>query len=154
IPSVNALFETRTESQDYDSGPTGRFGRQSYAFELALAHPLGIGPGEFRTMRVTEEPHNVYVQVLHAYGWGGGAMYYLLVVLTLWRGISSLRRPSPYRLMMIPLVATYAMLAGESAIIDSDHWRHYFLLAGLIWGIAAAIGQDQRGRIARRDMLI
>jgi O-antigen ligase len=154
IPSVNALFETRTESQDYDSGPTGRFGRQSYAFELALAHPLGIGPGEFRTMRVTEEPHNVYVQVLHAYGWGGGAMYYLLVALTLWRGISSLRRPSPYRLMMIPLVATYAMLAGESAIIDSDHWRHYFLLAGLIWGIAAAIGQDQRGRIARQDMLI
>ncbi len=154
IPSVSALFETRAAGQEYDSGETGRFGRQGYAFELALANPWGIGPGEFRKMRVTEEPHNVYVSVLHVYGWGGGALYYLLVVLTLWRGIASLRRPSPYRLMMIPLVATYTMVVGESAIIDSDHWRHYFLLVGLIWGIASAIDKDPRGRVARSEMLI
>jgi O-antigen ligase len=154
IPSVNALFETRAAGQDYDSGETGRFGRQGFAFELALSNPWGIGPGEFHTMRVTEEPHDVYVQVLHAYGWGGGAMYYLLVILTLWRGIASLRRRSPYRLMMIPPIATYAMVVGESAIIDSDHWRHYYLLVGLIWGVASAIGKDQRGAISRDAMLI
>ncbi len=154
IPSVNALFEARAAGQDYDSGETGRFGRQAFAFDLALEHPWGIGPGEFRTMRVTEEPHNVYVSVLHVYGWGGGALYYLLVILTLWRGIASLRRPSPYRLMMIPLIATYSMVVGESAIIDSDHWRHYFLLIGLIWGVASAINNDPRGKIERDAMLI
>lgn len=139
IPAVSSLFEQRAAGQNYDSGETGRFGRQGYAFELALNNPLGIGPGEFRNLRIVEEPHNVYVSVLHVYGWGGGAMYYLLIILTLWKGIAALRTPSPYRLMMIPLVATFTMLVGESAIIDSDHWRHYYLVAGLIWGIATAI---------------
>jgi O-antigen ligase len=154
IPQVASLFEQRASGQNYDSGETGRFGRQGYAFELALDHPLGIGPYEFRNLRIVEEPHNVYVTVLHVYGWGGGAFYYLLVILTLWRGIAALTRPSPYRLMMIPLVATFAMLVGESAIIDTDHWRHYFLLVGLIWGIATAIRNDGRYSVPRRQMLI
>ena len=138
IPAVSELFEVRAASQNYDSGETGRFGRQGYAFELALAHPLGLGPFQFRELRIIEEPHNVYVTVLHVYGWGGGFFYYLLVISTLWRGIAALRRPSPYRLMMIPLVATFSMLVLESAIIDSDHWRHYFLIAGMIWGVSTA----------------
>ena len=154
IPAVNKLFEARAASQNYDSGETGRFGRQGYAWELAISNPLGIGPREFSFMRVSELPHNVYVNVLHAYGWGGGAVYYLLVILTLWRGIASLTKPSPYRLMMIPLIATYTMLVGESAIIDSDHWRHYFLLVGLIWGVASAIQNDRGGAITREAALI
>ena len=154
IPSVSSLFEQRAAGQDYDSGETGRFGRQGYAFELALNHPLGMGPGEFRNLRVIEEPHNVYVSVLHVYGWGGGAMYYLLVILTLWRGVVGLSRPSPYRLMMIPLVATFTMLVGESAIIDSDHWRHYYLIAGLIWGISTAVGNDRTRQPANPRILV
>jgi hypothetical protein len=154
IPQVASLFEQRAAGQNYDSGETGRFGRQGYAFELALDHPLGIGPHEFRNLRIIEEPHNVYVTVLHVYGWGGGAFYYLLVILTLWRGIAALTRPSPYRLMMIPLVATFAMLVGESAIIDTDHWRHYFLLVGLIWGISTAVRNDERRGVPRQQMLI
>nr|WP_295885218.1 O-antigen ligase family protein [uncultured Devosia sp.] len=154
IPSVASLFEQRAAGQNYDSGETGRFGRQGYAFELALDHPLGIGPHEFRNLRIIEEPHNVYVTVLHVYGWGGGAIYYLLIILTLWRGVAALTRPSPYRLMMIPLVATFTMLVGESAIIDSDHWRHYYLLIGLIWGIATAIRNDERRGVSRQHMLV
>ena len=154
IPSVQALFAQRAQGQDYDSGETGRFGRQGYAYELALDHPLGLGPLEFRNLRVIEEPHNVYVSVLHAYGWGGGAMYYLLVILTLWRAWQGLARPSPYRLMMIPLVATFLMLVGESAIIDSDHWRHYYLVAGLIWGLSTAIRNDPRSSAPRSNMLV
>jgi hypothetical protein len=76
------------------------------------------------------------------------------VILTLWRGIASLTKPSPYRLMMIPLIATYSMLVGESAIIDTDHWRHYFLLVGLIWGVASVINNDKRRDTARDAMLI
>ncbi|MGV8833341.1 MAG: O-antigen ligase family protein [Devosia sp.] len=154
IPSVSQLFEVRAAGQDYDSGATGRFGRQGYAFELALAHPLGLGPEEFSELRIVEAPHNVYVTVLHVYGWGGGAMYYLLIILTLWRGTVALTRPSPYRLMMIPLMGTFPMLVGESAIIDSDHWRHWYLIAGLIWGVSSAIANDRRAGVSRDQMLI
>src|SRR5690606_34897174 len=71
IPSVQKLFEARAAAQSYDEGETGRFGRQGYALELAIENPLGIGPLEFRNLRIDEEPHNTYVNVLHVYGWGG-----------------------------------------------------------------------------------
>lgn len=138
IPSVNALFMERASlSQSYDTGENGRFGRQGYAFDLALQHPWGLGPLEFRNLRIIEEPHDTYVNVLHAYGWGGGLIYWVLVGITLWRCVLTLGTPSPNRLIMIPLVATYVPLVLESAIIDTDHWRHYFLLVGLIWGVSA-----------------
>lgn len=34
--------------------------------------------------------------------------------------------------------ASFAGLAFEGFVIDSDHWRHFFLMAGLIWGLADA----------------
>ncbi|WP_297103811.1 O-antigen ligase family protein [uncultured Devosia sp.] len=154
IPAVADLFETRTASQNYDTGETGRFGRQGYAFELALEHPWGIGPGEFSQLRIMEEPHNVYVTVLHVYGWGGGVMFYVLIGLSLWKGALLLARPSPYRLMAIPLMATFTMVMLESAIIDSDHWRHVYLLIGLIWGLSSAAGRDLRLWAPRTETVI
>lgn len=154
IPAVADLFESRLGSQNYDTGETGRFGRQGYAFELALNNPLGLGPGEFSRMRIMEEPHNVYVSVLHVYGWGGGLMFYVLVGLTLWKGWQTIARPSPYRLLAIPLIATFFVVMVESVIIDSDHWRHIYLLIGLIWGVASAMGRDPRRAAPRREALI
>lgn len=154
IPAVSSLFEERAAGQSYDQGETGRFGRQGYAWDLALENPSGIGPKEFRNLRVSEDPHNSYVTVLLVYGWGGGFFYYLLIVLTLWRGFAALARPSPYRLIMIPLISTFVMLVGESAIIDTDHWRHYFLIAGMIWGISTAIRNDHRSGAPREQMVI
>ena len=31
--------------------------------------------------------------------------------------------------------------SAESAIIDIDHWRHYFLILGVLWGLMAASRQ-------------
>jgi hypothetical protein len=49
----------------------------------------------------------------------------------------------------------FAAIAGnicEGVLIDSDHWRHFYLLLALVWGMIAA-GQRQRrtrpGRITR-----
>lgn len=141
VPSVRSFIELRTQTQAYDTGDSGRFGRQGYAFDLALEHPLGLGPLEFRNLRVKEEPHNTYVNVLHAYGWGGGLMLIAFIASTAWRGLVALARPAPTRALAIPLVATFVPLALEAAIIDIDHWRHFFLVGGLIWGVAAAGGQ-------------
>jgi hypothetical protein len=154
IPSVSRLFEIRAAAQSYDEGETGRFGRQSYAYEVALQNPLGIGPNEFSTMRVSELPHNVYVNVLLVYGWGGGLVFYVLVLSTLWRGITSVIRAGPNRLLLIPLVAVFVPLSVEAAIIDLDHWRHFFLVAGLIWGVTAGYDRADKSRRARHEALI
>ncbi|WIY53943.1 hypothetical protein O9Z70_05270 [Devosia sp. YIM 151766] len=137
VPEIGSLFEQRASAtQTYDTGETGRFGRQGYAFDLALTHPWGLGPTEFPHLRIMEQPHNTYVTVLHAYGWGGGLCYYLIVLLTLWRGLQGLGNPAR-RGLLIPVIAVYIPLVVQSAIIDTDHWRHYFLIVGLIWGITA-----------------
>lgn len=153
VPQVQRLFEIRASAQNYDEGETGRFGRQGYAFELALENPLGIGPLEFRNLRIREEPHNSYVNVLHVYGWGGGAIYFLLVLLTLKRAGGALIRPSPNRLLLLPLIATYIPLIGEAAIIDTDHWRHYFLVTGLIWGVTAGYFVTRPKESARTSLV-
>ncbi|MHB1109597.1 MAG: O-antigen ligase family protein [Devosia sp.] len=154
VPAVNRLFEQRAAAQNYDEGEAGRFGRQSYAFELALSKPLGIGPLEFRNLRVTEEPHNTYVNVFLSYGWGGGFAFILLIATTIWRGVRYLARPSPNRLLLIPLVATFIPLSAEAAIIDLDHWRHFFLIAGLIWGVTAAYERVNAGETDRFSALV
>jgi hypothetical protein len=149
IPSFVAFMELRTQEQTYDTGESGRFGRQGYAFDLALQHPLGLGPLEFRNLRVKEEPHNTYVNVLHAYGWGGGLAFILFIGITIWRGATFLARPGPLRPLLIPLVAVFVPLAGEAAIIDIDHWRHFFLVGGLIWGVTAAWQPAARSALRR-----
>jgi O-antigen ligase len=154
IPSVSKLFEVRATSQNYDEGETGRFGRQGYAFELALENPLGLGPNEFYLLRITEAPHNTYVTVLHVYGWGGGFVFMLLIGTTIWRGVSFLGRPSPNRLLLIPLISVFIPLCVEAAIIDLDHWRHFFLVAGLIWGVTAAYDKAPPGKAIRHSALV
>ena len=37
-------------------------------------------------------------------------------------------------------------MACESFIIDSDHWRHFFLILGMIWGMSAANIRRHRQR--------
>lgn len=149
IPSLSAFIELRTQSQTYDTGESGRFGRQGYAFDLALQNPLGLGPLEFRNLRVKEEPHNTYVNVLHAYGWGGGLALIGFIGITIWRGAVFLGRPGPLRPWLIPLVAVFVPLSAEAAIIDVDHWRHFFLVGGLIWGVTAAWWPAPRTNLSR-----
>jgi hypothetical protein len=154
IPSVQRLFDARASAQNYDEGETGRFGRQGYALELALDHPLGIGPLEFRNLRIREEPHNSYINVMHVYGWGGGLAFVLLIGTTLWRGMSFVLRPSPNRLLLIPLISVFVPLSIEAAIIDLDHWRHFFLIAGLIWGVTAGYRTTKKGEEGRLSALV
>lgn len=154
VPSVQRLFEVRATAQNYDEGETGRFGRQGYAFELALAHPWGIGPMEFRNLRIREEPHDAYVSVLHVYGWGGGLVFYLFIATTIWRGVSFVLRKSANRLLLIPLVSTFIPLCVEAAIIDLDHWRHFYLVGGLIWGVTAGYNKLLPGEDKRLSALV
>jgi hypothetical protein len=45
-------------------------------------------------------------------------------------------------------------LAGEAAIIDTDHWRHWFLLVGLIWGVTAPVKARRTTEPERQAALI
>ncbi len=41
--------------------------------------------------------------------------------------------------------AAYLGVIAEGIIIDIDHWRHYFLILGVLWGLMAVSQPYLRG---------
>jgi len=135
---VRDLFAERaTLIKSYDAGETGRFGNQLNAIPILLDSPLGLAPIRFRHI-FGEDPHNVYLNAFAGYGWLGGISYILLILATLAAGWKAIFTRTPWQhhaiAVFCPLFAT--ILQGVQ--IDTDHWRHFYLLLGLIWGLYAA----------------
>jgi O-Antigen ligase len=135
IDRVAELFKARAIlEQSYDVGRLGRFGRYSLGAGLALDTPLGIGPMQFAT-KFIEDPHNTYLNAFMAGGWLSGCVYLVLTMTTIVMGLRFAFVATPWRAIYLAVYAAYVGVALESAIIDTDHWRHYFLLLGLLWGL-------------------
>lgn len=136
LDAVGALFEERASlDQSYDEGPEGRFGGQAKAIGLILGHPLGIGTHMFRETQHVEEPHNVYLSQFLNAGWIGGLAYIASVFGTLAAGFYALRQRTALQGPLIVATAAFAGLAFEGFVIDSDHWRHFFIVMALVWGL-------------------
>lgn len=136
IDQVQALFEVRARVvQDYDGGELGRFGGQLRSIPLLLELPNGFGPLRFRTY-FPEDPHNVYLNAFASYGWIGGFSYLSLIVATWVVGWPLVFSRSPVQRHAIAVWATFAVLCLQGVQIDTDHWRHFYLLLGLVWGLA------------------
>jgi len=138
VGSIHDMFVERAQPiQSYDVGPGGRFWLQELALNTILDHPNGMGPFEFDRVFGLQQ-HNVYMQGFLVYGWLGGAAYVTLVVVTLLIGLRFVRVPTPWQNYLIAAYACFVGEAVEGMIVDTDHWRHFFLLLGLIWGLAIA----------------
>jgi hypothetical protein len=138
IPAVHDLFETRARAvQDYDEARLGRFERHVIGFFLVQEKPLGIGPSTFAE-EFGEEEHNTWLKGFTVYGWLGGFSYVALVLWTLAAATPLLFKPRPWQGI---IQCTYAVFLGHVFIhnvIDNDHWRHLFLIYGILWGAIAA----------------
>lgn len=151
VDSVAELLKHRASlSLGYDSGPQGRFGGQIKSLGLISEHPLGLGALEFSRSYHSEDVHNVYLSMFLNAGWLGGSFYLALVIATIMTALSHSLRRSELQGLMVVMLAAFTGLALEGVIIDSDHWRHFYLLMGIIWGLAAA--NDNRYRTPRAGM--
>jgi hypothetical protein len=138
LPQVSGLFEERASLvQSYDAGRFGRFGRHILGAQLALDQPFGIGPLQF-SKYFPEDPHNSFLDSFMAGGWISGAAYLALTLVTLTIGLRYVFARTPWRAAHIALYATFVAEVGESYIIDVQHWRHYFLIMGVLWGLVIA----------------
>ncbi len=134
IPGVADMFSARAQlAQDYDSDRLGRFARYGIGFMLAMEHPLGIGPLVFGQI-FGEDTHNIWLKALLDYGWLGFACWTIMIGWTVAAGFRILFRDRPWQPYFL---CVYVVLLGHIAlgsIIDTDHWRHFYLLLGLVWG--------------------
>ncbi len=134
IPDVRAFFFERARlEQSYDSARLGRFARHWLGMVLATEHPLGIGPLEFGPM-FGEDTHNVWLKAVLDYGWIGFIAFITLTFLTLAIGFKLMFRNRPWQPFLLCAYATYLGHVLIGNVIDTDHWRHFYLLFGLIWG--------------------
>ena len=143
------FFERAHLIQDYDVGQTGRFGLQEIALATLLEYPGGLGPEEFARLHGLQ-PHNVYLQVFMVSGWVGGFSYIMLLLSTLWVGLRSVLVRTPWQAYTIVTFAAFFGEVAEGFVIDSDHWRHFYLLLGMVWGLAAATVKHQAERLRSR----
>lgn len=136
--SVATLFSQRASlEQGYDVGQFGRFGRHELGALLALDRPLGLGPLQFHNLFV-EDPHNAFLNAFVSGGWLSGLAYLALMLVTLGLGLRYVFVATPWRPAYLAVYCAFAGTFAESLIIDSDHWRHFFLLTGALWGLMMA----------------
>jgi hypothetical protein len=142
--SIGEMFRERAQLiQSYDVGEGGRFRLQELALASVLNFPNGMGPFEFARVHGLQQ-HNVYLQAFLVYGWTGAMAYLLLLVSTLWVGFRSSLVRAPWQAYAITAFAVFVGEVAEGFVIDTDHWRHFFLLLGMIWGLAAATFRPSR----------
>jgi O-antigen ligase len=130
LTGSSSFFEERASLQTYDSQ---RFGAQRSGIEISETHPIGIGPGQFE-YAAPISAHSTYVRALAEEGLLGlialgsllvGTLVVACRNVVLGRGTAGLSSTA--------LLAAWVGLLANSVFVDTLHWRHLWILAGLIW---------------------
>lgn len=136
IPQIADLFSERAKLvQDYDGARLGRFARYWLGLQMAIEHPLGIGPLEFGPI-FGEDTHNVWLKALLDYSWLGFIAWVTMTAMTIGIGFRILFRDRPWQPYLIAAYSVYLAHVVIGNIIDTDHWRHFYMVIGIIWGCA------------------
>jgi hypothetical protein len=142
--SVRNIFTERASfNQTYDSGRFGRFGRHVLGFQIALDLPLGIGPLQFHNF-FPEDTHNSFLNAFMSGGWISGICFPALVFMTVIRGFTLIFLRVPWQRAYLALFSAFLGTVAESFIIDVDHWRHFWLMMGAMWGMFVAASEYRR----------
>jgi hypothetical protein len=146
--SISEMFKERASfDQSYDEGRFGRFGRHILGADMALDLPFGIGPLQFHRY-FPEDTHNSYLNAFMSGGWLAGVCYPALVFMTVIMGFRHVFVRVPWQRAYLAIFAAFLGTVGESFIIDTDHWRHFWMMLGAMWGMFVAA---QRYRAAPGD---
>lgn len=144
LPGVSEMFSNRAHlEQSYDTARLGRFARYGIGFQMAMEHPFGIGPLVFGKI-FGEDTHDIWLKMLMDYGWLGFVSFLALVLWTVSAGFRILLRDRPWQPYLLCAYVAFIGNIGLGTFIDIDHWRHVYLLLGLIWGAIALEYRHQR----------
>ena len=136
--SIDEMFRQRASfEQSYDEGRFGRFGRYILGAQMALDLPFGVGPLRFHKY-FPEDTHNSYLNAFMSGGWMSGVCYPALVFTTVVLGFRHIFVRVPWQRAYLAIFSAFLGTVGESFIIDTDHWRHFWMMLGAMWGMIAA----------------
>lgn len=137
--TVSQMLSERSHLQAYDvnADNRSRLQLQEDSFHEIFTHPLGMGPWGF-AHATNWVSHNTFLSTTLNYGWIGGAAYLTLTLLTLTVGFRALWVRTPWQPFLIATYVSFLAMVFEGLWGDTDHWRHFYILTGCVWGLAAA----------------
>jgi O-antigen ligase len=131
-----SFLRERARLQSYD---TQRFAAQSGGVRLGLAHPLGVGPGQFE-LHEPISAHSTYVRAFAEEGPLGFLLVAAIMLGTLLVAVRNADRGwDAGGISSTVLLGGWCGILANSFFIDTLHWRHLWLLAGLIWGARSSV---------------
>jgi hypothetical protein len=133
------MFEERSQLQSYDinADNRSRLNLEEDSLREVFNHPLGMGPWGF-AHATNWVSHETFLGTMLNHGWVGGIAYVTLIALTLTVGFRSLWLRTPWQTFLIATYASFVAMVMEGLWGDTDHWRHFYMILGLVWGLAAA----------------
>ncbi len=134
---LGKVLERRWQFQAHDEL---RFSIQRRGLLAGLSHPIGVGPGGW------PNAHSLYVRTLAEHGVLGLTALGLLIgglVVPLarraWRGATENQ--------LLPDRVLLAWIGGQlvnSLVLDSIHWRHFWVVLGLAWAALETQGREEK----------
>ena len=134
VPSVQTMLTVRLGQggmHDYDQI---RFQTQRMAVQAAIDHPLGIGPGQSEAT-FQYATHSSYMRVLSENGLFGLCCFVGFALASVIQAVrkACLAETAAWRGLF---VASAACICGQlinSGVVDTVHWRHFWILLALPW---------------------
>lgn len=129
LPQVQTMFYHRFAYQEYDNE---RFSIQDQALETSLKTPLGIGP-DHSVLVLGRGTHNTYLRVWVENGVIGLLGFLCFIIFTCFRALKNyyIYKDDVSLLVLASLVG----ILINSLVIDTLHWRHFWLLLALPWAV-------------------
>jgi len=141
-PSFASFFHGRLGLKEYDSD---RFATQAVALRAGLETWVGIGPGQSEIV-FQYATHSLYARIWAEQGPMGLALFSVFLVMHI---VVLLRRifrshEGKARVFSVVLLAAVVGILINSLVIDSLHWRHFWVLLGFSWGYATSLSHHSR----------
>lgn len=135
-----AFFRERSRIASYDEQ---RFGAQDAAFDRIGAHVFGHGPGQVEST-LDISTHSLFARAAFEQGAPGLVLLLLLLFGTLYYAVILAQGDgSVHGVGSAALLGSWVGLIANGAFIDAIHWRHFYVLAALIW-CGAMLQSDER----------
>lgn len=129
VTHSTGFLESRSHLQGYDQQ---RFATQSEALHDATRHLFGFGPGQVE-VNLPLASHSLYARVAYEQGVPGLITLGAVFALTLAAAIHLAGRRTDFGVSGAALLGIWVGLTANSFFIDTLHWRHLWIFAGLIW---------------------
>lgn len=127
----------RAHFQSYDNT---RFSTQVVGIQSAERYPFGVGPGQFESY-APQSAHSTYVRVLGEQGLPGLFVLVLALTFTLVAALANaVAGRETYGIGSAALLGSWCGMLVNSIVVDTLHWRHFWIVAALIWAGRARSG--------------